>query len=173
MTVEEKIRLVAERMDKLNYMYCDWSEVNRRLDYETLPALVNLIPVSGRIHVTPTQLRYYANCSFAFLDKVDLFADGDTICKVVERCLQYAYEFVLWLNASKLFEPLEKTDIDIMTITQDTDANVSGVVLQVQLRERQGLVLCLDKQPNEYFDNERGCNEGCPGRTGEPAEENN
>lgn len=173
MTVEEKIRLVAERMDKLTYMFCDLTEANFRLDYECLPAMVNVIPLSGSIRVTPTQIKHYPNCSFWFVDRVDIDADGDTIGKVVDRCMRYAYEFILWLNASKLFEPIENTDVSITTITSDLDVNVSGVVMEVQLRERQGLVLCLDKQPNEYFDNERGCNEGCPGRTGEPTEEDN
>lgn len=173
MTVEEKIRLVVERMDKLTYMFCDLKEANFRLDYESLPAFVNVMPLTGSIHVTPTQLKHYANCAFWFVDKVDIDADGDTIGKVTQRCLEYAYEFILWLNASKLFEPLENTDVSITVVTDDMDANVSGIVLEAQLRERQGLVLCLDKKPNEYFDNERGCNEGCPGRTGEPTEEDN
>lgn len=173
MTVEEKIRLVVERMDKLTYMFCDLKEANFRLDYENLPAFVNVMPLTGSIHVTPMQLKHYANCAFWFVDKVDIDADGDTIGKVTQRCLEYAYEFILWLNASKLFEPIENTDVSITVVTDDMDANVSGIVLEAQLRERQGLVLCIDKKPNEYFDNERGCDEGCSGRTGEPEAEDN
>lgn len=173
MTVEEKIRLVAERMGKLGYMFCDLKEANFRLDYDMMPCLVNVMPLTGSIRVTATQIKHWPRCAFWIVDKVALDADGEGIKEVTERCMDYAYEFILWLNASKLFEPIEDTEVSFTVVTDDMDANVSGVVLEMVLREREGLRLCLDKNPNEYFDEEGRCEEGCTGGTGEPAEEDN
>lgn len=169
MTVEEKIRLVVERMDKLTYMFCDLKEANLRMDYETMPCFVNVMPLNGTIRVTPTQIKHYPSCLFWIVDKVNLDADGEGIKEVTERCMEYAYEFILWLNASKLFEPIENEDVRFTVVTDDMDANVSGITLEMTLREKEGLRLCLDKNPNEYFDDkQRGCTEGCTGGTGEP-----
>lgn len=169
MTVEEKIRLVVERMDKLTYMFCDLKEANLRMDYETMPCFVNVMPLNGTIGVTSTQLKNNPNCMFWIADKVNLDANGEGIGEVTERCIKYAYEFILWLNASKLFEPIEKENVPYTVVTGDMDANVSGIVLEMKLREKEGLRLCLDKNPNEYFDDkQRGCEEGCTGGTGEP-----
>ena len=151
MTIEEKIRLGVERMDKLSYMFCDLKEANFRMDYEAMPCFVNVMPLSGTIRVTPTQIKNYPSCAFWFVDKVNLDADGEGIKEVTERCMEYAYEFILWLNASKMFEPVENMDVRFTVVTSDMDANVSGVVLEMTLREKEGLRLCLDKNPGDYF----------------------
>lgn len=156
--VEEKIRMIAERMGKLTYIFEDLTGANARLDNEVLPAMVNVLPVSGTIRITPTQIKHYPKCAFWFVDKVNLDADGDDIQAVVERCIDYAYEFILWLNWSKMFEPIENTEVTMTVITSDFDSNVAGVLLELVLKEKNGLQLCLDKMPNDYFDdNERRC----------------
>ena len=150
--------MVAERMGKLTYVFEDLTGANVRLDNEQLPAMVNVLPVSGTIRVTATQIRHYPNCALWFVDKVKLDADGDDIQKVVERCMDYAYEFILWLNWSKMFEPIENTEVKMTVITSDFDSNVAGVMIELQLKEKNGLQLCLDKMPNDYFhDHEGGC----------------
>lgn len=157
MRVEEKIFKVVERMGNLSYVFEDLAGANYKLDNEHLPAFVNVMPVSGSIRVTPTQMRYSPNCSFWIVDKVNLDADGETIMDVVNRCMDWAYEFILTLNESKLFEPVENTDVGIQVVTHDFDANVAGVMLTMQLREKQGLYLC-GKPIKEYF-NECECND--------------
>ena len=173
MKIEEKIRLVVERMDKLTYRFCDLKEINLHLDYDALPAFVNVMPLNGSIRITPTMVKQSTNCYFWIVDKVAMDADGEGIKEVTERCMDYAYEFLLWLNASKMFEPIENSDVNFTVVTDDFDANVSGVVLEMQLKEKEGLRLCLDKNPNEYFHEQRRCEEGGSNGIGEPSEENN
>ena len=154
--VEERIRMVVERMDKLTYIFEDLTGANLRLDGESLPAFVNVLPVSGSIMVTPTQVKHFPKCAFWFVDKVNLDADGDDIQAVVERCIDYAYEFILWLNESKMFEPIENNEVSMTVITSDFDSNVAGVAIEVQLKEKNGLRLCHDMKPSDYFDDRQG-----------------
>lgn len=159
--VEEKIRMVVEHMGNLTYVFENLQGANLRLDSAELPAFVNVIPLTGSIRVTPTQIRNYPKCSFWFVDKVNLDADGEDIQDVVNRCMDYAYEFILTLNESKFFEPVENMEVDFQVVTSDMDANVAGIVMEIQLRERNGLILCLDKKPKDYFNgSERRCEEG-------------
>lgn len=155
--VEEKIRSVVERMDKLTYVYEDLRGANLKMDSASLPVCVNVIPLSGNIRVTPTQIKWNPRCQFWFVDKINLDADNDELQDVVDRCMDYAYEFLLTLNESRHFEPVENVDVETQIIVSDTDANVAGVSITLDLRERDGLRLC-GKKPFEYFDdNERRC----------------
>lgn len=160
--VEEKIRNIVEHMGKLTYVFEDMQGANLKLDSAPLPAFVNVMPLTGNIRITPMQVKYFPRCSFWFVDKVDIDNDGEGIQDVVNRCMDYAYEFILTMNQSKLFEPVEDTDLNIQVVTSDMDANVAGVVLEMQPREREGLNLCYGKEPREYFDDNEGrCTEGC------------
>lgn len=156
--VEEKIREVVERMGKLNYIYEDLQGANLKLDNADLPAFVNVMPLTGSIRITPTMVKMFPKCSFWFVDKIDMDNDGDSIQAVVDRCMDCAYEFLLTMNESKMFEPVENFDVDFQVITSDMDANVSGVVIELQVKERDGLRLCHDMKARDYFDdNERRC----------------
>lgn len=159
MRVEEKIRKVVEFMGNLTYVFENLQGANLKLDSAELPAFVNVIPLTGSINITATQVRNYPRCSFWFVDKVNLDADGEDIKDVVDRCMDYAYEFILTLNESKFFEPIEKTEVDYQVVTSDMDSNVAGVVIELQLKEKRGLQLCLDKNPKDYF-YEKRCEEG-------------
>lgn len=152
--VEEKIRDVVERMGKLTYVYEDMQGMNLKMDSAELPAFVNIIPLQGSIRVTPTQIKWNPRCSFWFVDKVCLDADNEELQDVVDRCMDYAYEFILALNESRHFDPVENTDVDTQIVVSDTDANVAGVVITLQLRERDGLRLC-GKKSFEYFEDGR------------------
>lgn len=159
--VEEKIRKVVEFMGNLTYVFENMQGANLKLDSAPLPAFVNVMPLTGSIRITPLQVKNYPKCSFWFVDKVNLDADGEEVQDVVNRCMDYAYEFILTLNESQFFEPVEKMDVDYQVVTSDMDANVAGVVIELQLKERNGLILCHDKNPRDYFyDNERRCEEG-------------
>lgn len=159
--VEDKIRSIVEYMGKLTYVFEDMQGANLKLDSAELPAFVNVMPLTGSIRITPMQVKNYPKCSFWFVDKVDMDNDGEGIQDVVNRCMDYAYEFILTMNKSKLFDPVEDTELNIQVVTSDMDANVAGVVVEMQPREREGLRLCFGKEPREYFDDNEGrCEEG-------------
>ena len=60
-SVERKIASVAEKLG-ITYLYENWATANVRLDKLELPAIINLLPASGRFVIGKTQLRDRPNC---------------------------------------------------------------------------------------------------------------
>ena len=149
-SVESKIASVVEKMGNLTYVFDNWHTANFRLDKESLPAVINVLPVSGVLNVTDRKLRDFPNCMFAFVDKTDFDFDGKENDEVLERCKNLAMEFVLTANASGLFEPITG-DVRYSVLYDKLDVNVTGVVIELQLREKQGINLCYGKPIKDYF----------------------
>lgn len=140
MRVEEKIRSIVERMkDSPGYIYEDWSTANVKLDKVLdFPVVVNVLPVSGKFHLSGTQMRDYPNCFIAFLDKTEFDFDGSENEDIVERCKDMAREFILLANRSRLFSPISG-DIEYSVVYDKLDVNLTGIVLALRMEELQGL----------------------------------
>ena len=106
--------------------------------------------MSGVLNVTDRKLRDFPNCMLAFIDKTDFDFDGKENDEVLERCKNLAMEFVLTANASGLFEPVTG-DVRYSVLYDKLDVNVTGVVIELQLREKQGINLCYGKPIKDYF----------------------
>ena len=81
-SVERKIASVAEKLKDITYLFDNWATANVRLDKMPLPAMINLLPVSGKFVISRTQLKDCPNCMIAFADKTEFDFDGkenDTI----------------------------------------------------------------------------------------------
>lgn len=150
-SVERKIASVVETMGNLTYVFDNWHTANFRLDKESLPAVINVLPVSGVMNVTDRRLRDFPNCMLAFVDKADFDFDGKDNDEILERCKNLAMEFILTANASGLFEPISG-DVRYSVLYDKLDVNVTGVVIEFQLREKQGITLCYGKPIKDYFD---------------------
>lgn len=150
-SVERKIASVIEKMGNLTYVFDNWHTANFRLDKESLPAVINVLPVSGVMNVTDRKLRDFPNCMLAFVDKADFDFDGKDNDEILERCKNLAMEFILTANASGLFEPISG-DVRYSVLYDKLDVNVTGVVIELQLREKQGITLCYGKPIKDYFD---------------------
>lgn len=150
-SVERKIASVVETMGNLTYVFDNWHTANFRLDKESLPAVINVLPVSGVMNVTDRKLRDFPNCMLAFVDKADFDFDGKDNDEILERCKNLAIEFILTANASGLFEPISG-DVRYSVLYDKLDVNVTGVVIELQLREKQGITLCYGKSIKDYFD---------------------
>ena len=61
MTVEQKIKSVVDQMKGVTYIFDNWQTANVRLDKLPLPAVLNVLPVSGNFQLGPTQLKDYPN----------------------------------------------------------------------------------------------------------------
>lgn len=150
-SVERKIASVIETMGNMTYVFDNWHTANFRLDKESLPAVINVLPVSGVMNVTDRKLRDFPNCMLAFVDKADFDFDGKDNDEILERCKNLAIEFILTANASGLFEPISG-DVRYSVLYDKLDVNVTGVVIELQLREKQGITLCYGKPIKDYFD---------------------
>ena len=56
-SVEKKIKSVAESMVGFTYVYEDWTRADLRLDRLPLPAIINLLPVSGAMSLKMDQFK--------------------------------------------------------------------------------------------------------------------
>ena len=147
MTVEEKVRKIVEQMG-VTYLFENWQAANVRLDKMQLPAVMYVLPASGSLNVGLMQLKDYPNCMIAFMDKTKHDFSGEENDSVIEGCKSLAKEFILRVNRSGVFEPVQG-DIQYSVFYDKLDVNVTGIVIQVPLKEIKGLVMCPTKTVKE------------------------
>lgn len=161
-SVESKIKGIVEKMKCPHYMFDNWQTANVKLDSSALPAVLNVTPMSGVFDIGKVQMKDYPNLLIAFMDKVILDFDGEEADKTVERCKAYAQEFILLVNESGLFEKVGG-EIPYSVFYDKLDVNVAGIVLELTLKEVNGLVLCPGKPIKEIVYGEYG--KQCTGDT--------
>jgi hypothetical protein len=140
MNVEQKIKQIVETIDGLSYEFNDWSRANVKLDKKALPTCLYILPVSGQLINKNGNFRDWPNALIAFLDKADFDFEGECNEPTVERMKQFARQFIIKVNNSSMFQPLpENTPYSV--VYDKLDVNVTGVVIQVQLKETQGVCI--------------------------------
>jgi hypothetical protein len=149
-TVEQKIKSIVDKMEGITYIFDNWRTANVKLDKVPLPAVINILPVSGSFNLSKNQIKDFPNCLIAFVDKIDLDFDGTEADQKVELCKSYAKEFILRLNESGLFEYVDG-DIYYSTTYDRLDVNVAVVAIELKLKEKQGLLLCYGNAIGEMF----------------------
>lgn len=137
-SVEKKIKSVAEGMVGFTYVYEDWTRADLRLDRLPLPAIINLLPVSGAMSLKMDQFKDKPNCMFVFVDKVNKDADGKDNDAVFERMKSAAMVFIARMNDSGLFDPIEG-DIPYSVILEKLSPIVTGISISVQVKEAKGV----------------------------------
>lgn len=137
-SVEKKIKSVAESMVGFTYVYEDWTRADLRLDRLPLPAIINLLPVSGAMSLKMDQFKDKPNCMFVFVDKVNKDADGKDNDAVFERMKSAAMVFIARMNDSGLFDPIEG-DIPYSVILEKLSPIVTGISISVQVKEAKGV----------------------------------
>ena len=137
-SVEKKIKSVADSMVGFTYVYEDWTRADLRLDRLPLPAIINLLPVSGAMSLKMDQFKDKPNCMFVFVDKVNKDADGKDNDAVFERMKSAAMVFIARMNDSGLFEPIEG-DIPYSVILEKLSPIVTGISISVQVKEAKGV----------------------------------
>lgn len=140
-SVERKIASVAAKLEGVTYLYDNWATANVRLDRLEFPAIINLLPVSGQFDISRTTLRDCPDCMIAFADKTRFDFDGVENDEVIERCKALAVRFIRELNKSGLFE-WTSTDILYSVFYDKLDVNITGIVVELRLKEVQGVPMC-------------------------------
>ena len=140
-SVERKIASVAEKLEGVTELFDNWATANVRLDKLPLPASINLLPISGKFVISRTQLRDSPNCMIAFADKAKFDFDGVENDEVIERCKGYAVQFIRELNRSELFEWVSD-EVPYSVFYDKLDVNVTGIVIELKLKEVQGAPMC-------------------------------
>lgn len=139
MTIEDKVREIAsEQFSEFSYVFEDWYTADKVVEKTALPAIIFILPVSGVLQYGQHgRIKDAENCAIAFVDKVDKEADGRDNETVYNAMKTAARAFINALNASGFFNPIEG-DVAYNVIYEQLSSIVTGVVLQLQLKELVG-----------------------------------
>ncbi len=139
MTIEDKVREIAsEQFSEFSYVFEDWYTADKVVEKTALPAIIFILPVSGVLQYGQHgRIKDAENCAIAFVDKVDKEADGRDNETVYNATKTAARAFINALNASGFFNPIEG-DVAYNVIYEQLSSIVTGVVLQLQLKELVG-----------------------------------
>ena len=139
MTIEDKVReIVGEYFSGFSFVFEDWNTADTKLDKVELPAIIMVLPVSGVLQFGQHgRIKDAENTIVAFVDKVPKEADGRDNETVYNEMKVAAREFVRRLNESGYFNYIQG-DVPYNTIIEQLSSIVTGVALQLQLKELVG-----------------------------------
>jgi hypothetical protein len=149
MRVDEKIKNIVLQIEGLSYEYNDWTRANVTLDLKTLPVCVYVLPASGQLYNHNGNLRDYPNAMMAFLDKAELDYEGEENEPTVERMKKAAKTFIQRVNSSGMFAPIPET-INYRVVYDMLDVNLTGVILELQLKELRGDCINYDCRASTF-----------------------
>ena len=139
MTIEDKVReIVGEYFSGFSFVFEDWNTADTKLDKVELPAIIMILPVSGVLQFGQHgRIKDAENTIVAFVDKVPKEADGRDNEVVYNEMKVAARAFVRRLNESGYFDYIQG-DVPYNTIIEQLSSIVTGVALQLQLKELVG-----------------------------------
>lgn len=139
MTIEDKVReIVGEYFSGFSFVFEDWNTADTKLDKVELPAIIMVLPVSGVLQFGQHgRIKDAENTIVAFVDKVPKEADGRDNETVYNEMKVAARAFVRRLNESGYFNYIQG-DVPYNTIIEQLSSIVTGVALQLQLKELVG-----------------------------------
>lgn len=139
MTIEDKVReIVGEHFSGFSFVFEDWNTADTKLDKVELPAIIMILPVSGVLQFGQHgRIKDAENTIVAFVDKVPKEADGRDNEVVYNEMKVTARAFVRRLNESGYFNYIQG-DVPYNTIIEQLSSIVTGVALQLQLKELVG-----------------------------------
>lgn len=132
-------KAVAQAMG-CRYIYDEWGRVNLHADRLPIGAsvVVETLPTNGEIDTTfAPVVKTSRTAIFAFLKHCDLDFDGVEVGEIIEDMLALAKQFVLLLDQSGDFEPLDGR-IEWNSVVDFLDANMAGVRVTLELKELKG-----------------------------------
>lgn len=132
-------KAVAQALGCL-YIYDEWGRVNLHADRLPIGSsvVVETLPTNGEIDTTfAPVVKTSRSAIFAFLKHCDLDFKGVEVGEIIEEMLAIAKQYVLLLDQSGEFEPLDGR-IEWNSVVDFLDANMAGVRLTLELKELKG-----------------------------------
>lgn len=140
MTFEEKIQAVINSMSiPPTFIGGDWFQANRAVESIQMPIAFYINPISGTLEFI-TQALDTPSCLIAFMDKCIIDPNFDNTTKCINDMKALAVEFVARLNKSEHFFPIKNVRYEVSY--DRLDANLCGVIIQAEIKERAGVNLC-------------------------------
>ena len=142
MTVQEKIKEIAARIEDTDYLFANWAQANVILDNIKRPTILYLLPPAGdfavkynRVHDQPqTQIGFLAPTTFDF--------EGEENDEIIEAMKTIFLDFLRELNKGEYFEPIDATNIHYQVVYDKLDVNLTGIIVTLTLKEVEARSLC-------------------------------
>lgn len=141
MSFIDKIKSVVDQMTGApTFIGGSWYKLNQEVEHVPLPCVMWVNPASGTLEVKAVQVINNPNCLIAFFQKTDFIGDFEDDSAAYDETINMATEFIARCNASGLFDQIKDARYSISF--DKFDVNAAGVVLEVSLREKQGVNIC-------------------------------
>lgn len=151
LTVQQRIKKVAEHFTGCKYCFANWTQLNTILDdvEESKPTICYILPPSGNIRVSrgSTCFTDKPETQIAFLTTSELDFDGEQNDEKIEKMKRLAKMFIKALNESGLFKMIDEEDILYQVPYDTADDCVTGVVVTIPIEE-EWRIMC--KMPDEF-----------------------
>lgn len=137
MNIETKLQeIAAEYFPEMSYTLGSMTEIDEQLDRKEPPFLWVVFPATGGITYTNGRVKERLRALVGFFDLVERDANGEDNMTVYRTMAAKAETFINVVNTCGYFEPL--TDIPTNIYTEVGAANVTGLILDIELKERTG-----------------------------------
>lgn len=145
MTIQEKVKTVAQKFTKVNYEFMNWAQLNERVDdVVSKPTICYILPASGTLHASHSASLWKDSptTQIAFLTPTDFDFDGAENDDKVEVMKELAKQFIRALNESGYFEMIDGEDVPYQIPYDTTDDNLTGVIITITLQELEYKKIC-------------------------------
>lgn len=152
MTVQQMTKSVVQSIG-LNYIFSGWNGANVRLDKESFPIVIDILPVSGEMSMRAGQHKDAPNCLLFFCDKTELDFDAEVNQMIIERMKVKAMQFIDACNDSGLFYPINE-NVPYQVLYDKFDVNVTGISISLTLKQANGV--CGSMLPDKLIELSNG-----------------
>lgn len=136
-TIESILKQIAEEHFKgYSYVFDNWLDADAKLEHLDYPAIVCVMPVSGRTNFRNGRVYDTENIALAFLDLAPRGAEGEDNEEVYSRMKVAGARFIDCVNKTRVFEPIDNVTYDV--ICEGLSTVVSGIMYQLTITQRIG-----------------------------------
>lgn len=144
-TVESKVRSIVDSLiaggTEIKYLFANWAQTNVEFSKVKEPTIVYVLPASGDLDISWREIKDSPETQIAFIDRTKFDFNSTENDEIIERMKRLCYRFIKQLNESGLFELVEGK-IHYRVIYNYLDENVTGVVINITLKEIEGTLIC-------------------------------
>ena len=142
-TVEKKIHKIVDTLG-VNYMFKNGAQANNDIDHVDGPTVIYILPPSGELDFHYTSVKDYPQSQIAFVASTEFDFEGEENDNIIEQMKRLCIRFVVELNKSGLFEPIEGR-LRYRVLYDHFDQNVTGIVITPPLIEEEGVIVCEEE----------------------------
>lgn len=140
MSIEDRIKSIAERDKFKNYSFVcdDMKGIDRALSLSDLPAITEVLTEEGSFSFSKGLCKDKEKLIFAFIDKVDMDADGEDNKAVTSKMKALAVSFISEIMKDSFFEVINCEDIKYYPMYKEMADNLTGISVYLEIKERVG-----------------------------------